>query len=205
MTREIVEAPTLSSFMQREEADIEQKDTGVRGHQIPESPAANFLLFPVENDREVSGNRHPFPDHEKNERIMNNGHKLEREDQQREKGQVPANGKVALHDVVAQVANCIETRREREELKGKQKKQREPIEADQDRPSGGKFKTVFQVPIAQQRVQRKTESTQQCPRVEQVGRDVKPATVTQQRRQEDVRYVQRQADAKQGDHRRDFF
>src|SRR6266436_8023281 len=128
--------------MKREETDVEQKHTSVRGHQIPESPAANFLFVPVENDREISAKRHQFPHDEKDERIMSDSHKLEREDQQREKGQVSANRKAAL-DVMAQVANRIETRREREELERKQKKQREPVEADQDSTRGGKSKTVF--------------------------------------------------------------
>ncbi len=47
---EIVEIPAPGQFMKREETDVEQKHTSVRGHQIPESPAANFFFAAVEHD-----------------------------------------------------------------------------------------------------------------------------------------------------------
>ena len=50
-----------------------------------------------------------------------------------------ANGKAAL-DVMAQVANRIETRRKREELEREQKEQRQPVEADHHGPVEGTAK-----------------------------------------------------------------
>ena len=61
VTREIFEVPTARQFMQREETDVEQKDAGVRRHQIPKTAAADFLFVLVEDNREVSADGHGFP------------------------------------------------------------------------------------------------------------------------------------------------
>ena len=69
-------------------------------------------------------------------------------------------------DIMAQVADRIETRRERQELKRKQKEQRQPVEADQDRTRAGKFKAEFHALIDEQRAQRKASPQSERDRVE---------------------------------------
>ena len=66
-------------------------------------------------------------------------------------------GKAAL-DVMREVANRIETRREREELGREQKEKRQPVEADHHGPHGRNFKAVFYALIYQQRAQGKDET-----------------------------------------------
>ncbi len=81
MACEVVEVPTACDLVQHEETDIEQKHTSVRGHQIPESTAADFLFVPLENDRKVCAKRHEFPYDKKDERILDDDYKLQRDDQ----------------------------------------------------------------------------------------------------------------------------
>src|SRR5258708_24014940 len=77
MVREVVEVPTAGQLMQNEEGNNKGKHAGVGRHQIPESALANFFFLPIEDDRKVSSECHDFPYDEKDERILDDDHKLQ--------------------------------------------------------------------------------------------------------------------------------
>lgn len=111
----------------------------MRRHEIPKTAATDFLFVFVEDDGEVSADCHEFPHDEEDERVMNDGHKLEGKNQQREKPQVPAQGKAAL-DVMAQIADRVEAPCEREQLKREEKNSERPSNPITTGPAAGSSK-----------------------------------------------------------------